>query len=101
MSRLRASVVFGMPNTAPALRSDMPSMRSLSAIHKSSGDRLSNASANASLSRSVSSRGTTLSDTPGACSINAWRWVNGRVSEVQPTTFGSPADAIHTILSGS
>ena len=94
-------MVFGIPSTAPALRRDMPSMRSLSAIHKSSGDRLSNASANASLSRSVSSSGVTLRGAPGACSINAWRWVNGRVSEVQPTTFGSPAVAIHTIVSGS
>jgi len=71
LSRLRASVVLGIPNTAPALRRDIPSMSRRSAIHRSSGDRFSNASANASLSRSVSSRGTTLSDTPGACSINA------------------------------
>jgi hypothetical protein len=90
-----------MPNTAPVLRRDNPSISSLSAIHLSSGVSLSNASANASLSSSVSSIGRMPVDAPGTSSINAWRWVKGRKSEVHPITLGNPADAIHANLSGA
>ena len=48
LSRLRASDVLGIPKTAPALRSDSPSISSLSAIHLSNGFSSSIASANSS-----------------------------------------------------
>jgi len=90
-----------MPSTAPVLRNDKPSIRSLSAIHLSSGVRCSNASASVSLSRSVSSNGGRALGPPGISSINAWMWVRGRTSEVQPITLGNPADAIHAKEFGS
>tara|TARA_R110000824_G_scaffold354447_1_gene541560 strand:+ start:317 stop:562 length:246 start_codon:yes stop_codon:yes gene_type:complete len=79
MSLLRAKDVLGIPNTAPALRKDMFSINSLSAIHFSNGDSSSIASANSSLRRNVVSKDTDGSPAAGAVSINASISVIGRV----------------------
>ena len=68
-----------MPSTAPALRKDMFSMNSLSAIHFSKGDSSSIASASFSLRRNVVCKDTDGSPAAGAVSINASISVIGRV----------------------
>ena len=78
-SRLRARDVLGIPRTEPALRKDMFSMNSLSAIHFSNGESSSIASASFSLRRNVVSNDTHGSPAAGAVSINDSISVIGRV----------------------